>query len=203
MSTDNSTINLTANNNDKEDIITVHKPGNDAISENKYTKEEIKEKRMNRMVISYIINKKILIIILQIAFSTVGTPDYIAPEVFGQIGYGQEVDWWSVGVILYEMLVGYPPFFSDNPTETCQKIIKWKQFFKFPEDPKVSVEAENLIRKLMSSYENRLGISGSSDIKKHPFFKGLDWEKVRNAKPPFIPNVIYYSIYINLIYYFF
>lgn len=55
----------------------------------------------------------------QLAFSTVGTPDYIAPEVFGQNGYDETVDWWSVGVILFEMLVGYPPFFSDEPSITC------------------------------------------------------------------------------------
>ena len=59
----------------------------------------------------------------QLAFSTVGTPDYIAPEVFGQNGYDETVDWWSVGVILFEMLVGYPPFFSDEPSITCQKIL--------------------------------------------------------------------------------
>ncbi len=55
----------------------------------------------------------------QLAFSTVGTPDYIAPEVFGPNGYDETVDWWSVGVILFEMLVGYPPFFSDEPSVTC------------------------------------------------------------------------------------
>ena len=55
----------------------------------------------------------------QLAYSTVGTPDYIAPEVFGQYGYDETVDWWSVGCILFEMLVGYPPFFSDEPSITC------------------------------------------------------------------------------------
>jgi serine/threonine kinase 38 len=55
----------------------------------------------------------------QLAYSTVGTPDYIAPEVFGQCGYSETVDWWSVGAILFEMLVGYPPFFSDDPSITC------------------------------------------------------------------------------------
>ena len=55
----------------------------------------------------------------KLAYSTVGTPDYIAPEVFGQAGYDETVDWWSVGVILFEMLVGYPPFFSDEPSVTC------------------------------------------------------------------------------------
>jgi serine/threonine protein kinase len=98
------------------------------------------------------------------------------------------------------MLIGYPPFFSDNPTETCQKIIKWKQYFKFPEDPKISPEAENLIRKLMSPNENRLGVGGCSDIKRHPFFRGLDWEQVRNAKPPFIPNVKFFLFYFILFY---
>lgn len=61
----------------------------------------------------------------QLAFSTVGTPDYIAPEVFSQKGYNETIDWWSVGVILFEMLVGYPPFFSDQPNITCQKILHW------------------------------------------------------------------------------
>ena len=55
----------------------------------------------------------------KLAFSTVGTPDYIAPEVFGPKGYDEKVDWWSVGVILFEMLVGYPPFFSDDSSITC------------------------------------------------------------------------------------
>ena len=55
----------------------------------------------------------------KLAYSTVGTPDYIAPEVFGQQGYNETVDWWSCGAILFEMLVGYPPFFADEPSITC------------------------------------------------------------------------------------
>lgn len=87
------------------------------------------------------------------------------------------------------MLVGYPPFFSDNPTETCQKIIKWKQHFKIPTDVKLSLEAENLIRRLMASSENRAGSAGAMELKKHPFFKGVDWDNIRKVKPPFVPNV--------------
>jgi serine/threonine kinase 38 len=55
----------------------------------------------------------------KLAYSTVGTPDYIAPEVFKREGYSETADWWSVGAILYEMMVGYPPFFSDEPSITC------------------------------------------------------------------------------------
>ena len=62
-----------------------------------------------------------------IAYSTVGTPDYIAPEVFTQKGYGQEVDWWSLGIIMFEMMIGYPPFFSNSSSETCRKILNWNQ----------------------------------------------------------------------------
>ncbi|KAK4382189.1 Serine/threonine-protein kinase tricorner [Sesamum angolense] len=59
----------------------------------------------------------------RIAYSTVGTPDYIAPEVLLKKGYGMECDWWSLGAIMYEMLVGYPPFYSDEPMSTCRKLM--------------------------------------------------------------------------------
>ncbi|XP_020597794.1 serine/threonine-protein kinase tricorner-like [Phalaenopsis equestris] len=58
-----------------------------------------------------------------LAYSTVGTPDYIAPEVLLKKGYGMECDWWSLGAIMYEMLVGYPPFYSEDPMSTCRKVI--------------------------------------------------------------------------------
>ncbi|KAF5936370.1 hypothetical protein HYC85_027499 [Camellia sinensis] len=61
----------------------------------------------------------------KLAFSTVGTPDYIAPEVLLKKGYGMECDWWSLGAIMYEMLVGYPPFYSDDPITTCRKAHPW------------------------------------------------------------------------------
>ncbi|XP_077226573.1 uncharacterized protein LOC143859970 isoform X2 [Tasmannia lanceolata] len=61
-----------------------------------------------------------------LAYSTVGTPDYIAPEVLLKKGYGMECDWWSLGAIMYEMLVGYPPFYSDEPMSTCRKMLSSK-----------------------------------------------------------------------------
>jgi serine/threonine protein kinase len=158
-----------------EDKITNITPSSN-VSDNKLNKQDIKVKRKNRLL----------------AYSTVGTPDYIAPEVFGQQGYSQEVDWWSVGVILFEMLVGYPPFFSENPSDTCQKIIKWKQHFAIPLDANLSIEAENLIRKLVTTAESRLGTNGADEIKKHPFFKGIDWVNIRNTRSPFIPDVLFF-----------
>jgi len=70
------------------------------------------QNKMQSKRAEYIRNRKL-------AFSTVGTPDYIAPEVFGQGGYSETVDYWSCGAILFEMLVGYPPFFADEPSVTC------------------------------------------------------------------------------------
>merc|ERR1712172_217944 len=73
-----------------------------------------------------------------LAYSTVGTPDYIAPEVFLQTGYDKTCDWWSLGVIMYEMLIGYPPFCSETPKETYTKIMDWKEHLAFP--PEVPVK---------------------------------------------------------------
>ena len=79
-----------------------------------------------------------------LAYSTVGTPDYIAPEVFMQCGYGKECDWWSMGCIMYEMLVGYPPFCSETPHETYKKIMNWQNELQF-DDVHLSREAHDLI----------------------------------------------------------
>ena len=87
----------------------------------------------------------------KLAFSTVGTPDYIAPEVFQQKGYNETVDWWSLGVILYEMLVGYTPFFSEDPATTCQKILHYDTTFKIPSDTHISREARDLIERLVTN----------------------------------------------------
>jgi len=81
------------------------------------------------------------------AYSTVGTPDYIAPEIFMQHGYGKECDWWSLGAIMFECMVGYPPFCSENTHETYQKIMQWPRYLMFPDDVHLSREAEDLIRR--------------------------------------------------------
>jgi len=120
----------------------------------------------------------------------VGTPDYIAPEVFMKnVGYGQECDWWSVGVIMFEMLIGYPPFCSETSNETYRKIMNWKQTLVFPDETPISDNARDLIEKLCCEQENRLGINGVEDIKNHKFFDGVNWESLSRQKAPFIPNL--------------
>ena len=87
------------------------------------------------------------------------------------------------------MLVGYPPFFSDEPSVTCQKILHWRKTFVIPPEANLSPAATDILKKLVSDSENRLGRNGADDIKKHPFFEGLDWENLRKIKSPYIPNV--------------
>lgn len=82
----------------------------------------------------------------KLAYSAVGTPDYVAPEVQGKIGYTETVDWWSMGVILFEMLVGYPPFASEDASETWHKIQNWRKYLIIPKDANVSAQAADLIR---------------------------------------------------------
>jgi serine/threonine kinase 38 len=125
----------------------------------------------------------------ELAFSTVGTPDYIAPEVFSQQGYDETVDWWSLGVILFEMLIGYPPFYSEDSAVTCQKIMAWKKVLRIPEEPSISPEAVDFILKLLRDSSDRLGLRGVEEIKLHPFFKDIDWERLRESEVPYIPDV--------------
>ena len=122
-------------------------------------------------------------------FSCVGTAYYVAPEVLKKKGYGPEIDWWSVGVIFFEMLVGYAPFCSKETSEVCYKVLNWKKFLKIPSKVKISEEAEDLICKLINNPNERLGLKGADEIKKHPFFKGIDWDNIRKTKAPFIPKL--------------
>lgn len=125
----------------------------------------------------------------QLAFSTVGTPDYIAPEVLLKKGYGMECDWWSVGAIMYEMMVGYPPFCSDEPITTCRKIINWRQHLRFPDDAKISPDAVDLMKRLLCDVEQRLGTGHVDDIKSHAFFQGVDWETLYLRRAAYQPVV--------------
>jgi hypothetical protein len=120
-------------------------------------------------------------------YSCVGTAYYVAPEVLNKKGYGPEVDWWSLGVIFFEMLVGYVPFCSKETNEACYKVLNWKKYLKIPDTARMSREAEDLIFKLINSPKHRLGANGAEEIKSHPFFYGFNWDNILNIKPPFIP----------------
>ncbi|KAJ3258729.1 Serine/threonine-protein kinase [Boothiomyces macroporosus] len=129
-----------------------------------------------------------------LAYSTVGTPDYIAPEgliililVFAQSGYSKECDWWSLGAIMFECLVGYPPFASDNPHETYQKIINWRHTLYIPEVVILSDEAEDLLQGLLCDAADRLGYE---QLIRHPYFRGIEWDQLRNYPAPFVPNLV-------------
>ncbi|XP_073034768.1 uncharacterized protein [Primulina eburnea] len=124
-----------------------------------------------------------------LAFSTVGTPDYIAPEVLLKKGYGIECDWWSLGAIMYEMLVGHPPFYSDDPITTCRKIVHWRNHLKFPDEARLTPEAKNLIRRLICDVELRLGSHGAEEIKAHPWFKDIKWDKLYEMEAAYKPEV--------------
>ncbi|KAK6629399.1 hypothetical protein RUM43_003216 [Polyplax serrata] len=123
-----------------------------------------------------------------LAYSTVGTPDYIAPEVFLQTGYGPACDWWSLGVIMYEMLIGYPPFCSENPQETYRKVMNWRDTLNFPPEVPISEEAKETIIKFCCEADRRLGAQrGMEEIRLAPFLRGgVDWEHIRE-RPAAIP----------------
>jgi len=124
------------------------------------------------------------------AFSTVGTPDYIAPEVLAQNGYGMGCDGWSLGVILFECMCGYPPFYAEEPMQTCRKILSWRTSLAFPREhaSKLTPNAIDFVRKLICDPDQRLGLRGSGEIKAHPWFTGVDFEKIRERDAPFIPK---------------
>ncbi|XP_054835083.1 serine/threonine-protein kinase LATS1 isoform X3 [Eublepharis macularius] len=125
-----------------------------------------------------------------LAHSLVGTPNYIAPEVLLRTGYTQLCDWWSVGVILFEMLVGQPPFLAHTPLETQMKVINWKTSLHIPLQAKLSPEASDLIIKLCRGPEDRLGKNGADEIKAHPFFKSIDFSSdLRQQPASYIPKI--------------
>nr|XP_043633754.1 probable serine/threonine protein kinase IRE [Erigeron canadensis] len=120
--------------------------------------------------------------------SVVGTPDYLAPEILLGMGHAATADWWSVGVILFELLVGIPPFNAESPQQIFANImnrdIPWPQI---PGD--MSLEAFDLIDNLLIDNPlQRLGATGAGEVKRHSFFKNINWDTLARQKATFIPS---------------
>ncbi|KAG0563371.1 hypothetical protein KC19_8G025400 [Ceratodon purpureus] len=116
--------------------------------------------------------------------SFVGTEEYIAPEIISGAGHSAAVDWWALGILLYEMLFGRTPFRGKNRQKTFANVLE-KEIY-FPSSIPVSLEAKILIRDLLNRDPmKRLGsYRGANDIKNHPFFRDVKWPLIRNMKPP-------------------
>ncbi|KAL0276514.1 UNVERIFIED_CONTAM: hypothetical protein PYX00_004073 [Menopon gallinae] len=120
----------------------------------------------------------------------IGTPEYIAPEVILRQGYGKPVDWWSMGIILYEFLVGCVPFFGETPEElfahTIYDDIEWPDESDWPVQP----EAKDLITLLLQQNpRDRLGTGGAQEVKEHQYFSGVDWNSLLRQKAEFVPQL--------------
>ncbi|KAF8456782.1 kinase-like domain-containing protein [Kalaharituber pfeilii] len=171
-----------------------------------------------------------------LAKSVVGTNQYMAPEVVRGDSYDGRCDWWSLGIIIYECLYGFTPFYSGNRNETRQRIINWRTTLNFPANPEISPQAYHLIASLLCEKQHRLtaktyaaneikrneravGDSTTTNVSRlllntrsaghfssfldstspvlpqdgmevraHPFFKGINWKKLHQMKPPFVPE---------------
>lgn len=188
--TSNSNINSTYDDS-------YYKP--DEIRPNNFEDHPTITKALTRREIEHSSRKRCL--------SLVGSPNYIAPEVLRQAICPREstneklCDWWSVGVILYEMVIGYCPFIDvqrlnqggnynpaeDPPAHIQTRILNWQNNLSFP--TKISEEVKDVMQGLLCEPENRLCQDGIEDLIRHPFFKGFDWQNVRSLKAPYIPEL--------------
>ncbi|KAL0586577.1 hypothetical protein ABG067_003751 [Albugo candida] len=118
--------------------------------------------------------------------SLCGTPEYLPPEILDRMGHGTAVDWWNLGMVLYEMLTGLPPWYTNDRKKLFERLRSAR--LQFP--PYVSRQAESIIRQLLNrNPKERLGANGCSEVKNHPFFEDIDWEKLlrKEIQPPFRP----------------
>lgn len=127
--------------------------------------------------------------------TAVGTPDYISPEVLksqsGNGCYGPECDWWSVGVVMYEMIIGDTPFYADSLVGTYGQIMDHQNSLKIPSEAHISNDAKHLIFSFLTDRTKRLGVKGVHEIKQHKFFKNDQWtfDTLRDTGAPVVPEL--------------
>ncbi|KAL9259077.1 Serine/threonine-protein kinase D6PKL2-like protein [Drosera capensis] len=127
------------------------------------------------------------------SMSFVGTHEYLAPEIIKNEGHGSAVDWWTFGIFLHELLFGKTPFKGSGNRATLTNVVT--QTLQFPAAPVVSFQVRDLIRGLLvRDPQRRLGYKrGSTEIKQHPFFEGINWALIRCASPPEVPKAVEYD----------
>lgn len=119
-----------------------------------------------------------------------GTPYYIAPEVILRQGYGKPVDFWSMGIILYEFLIGCVPFISDTPEGLFDHVIHDNIEWPDEKDWPLPIEAKDIITQLLQrNPKDRLGTGGAHEVKEHPFLEGVSWEDLLRQKAGFVPQL--------------
>ncbi|GAA5809844.1 hypothetical protein MFLAVUS_003259 [Mucor flavus] len=120
----------------------------------------------------------------------VGTPDYLAPESILGTGQDSMVDWWALGVICYEFLYGYPPFHAETPDKVFENILS-RNIDWHKDEMNLPDEAYDFMERLLTMDPNkRLGRKGPEEVRQHPFFKDLDWNKLLTESPSFIPQPV-------------